>query len=248
MVIHTFGDSHSWNAWDRIEGIKVHHLGAKLCYSVGRDGLDISNFHVNEHDTVIFCFGEIDCRCHVHKHVTEGRTYQDIIDQLVHKYLQRIKETVKDLQVKTCIYNIVPPTRKKDFRCPVLSLVTKGSDDERRSYVLYFNQKLAQGCKDQDFLFFDIYDKYTDADGFINRDLSDDNVHIKDETYLRHFIEKHQLGPIGGLAHKMSIVQIMAYWTIFTVTVGFLSLVVYQIRKHVLRPFKNVSVAISNAG
>ena len=79
MQIHTFGDSHSYSGWERIKNIKIniHHLGPILAYSFGRDGLSRNNianscFNVNENDIVIFCFGEIDCRGHVHKHLEPG--------------------------------------------------------------------------------------------------------------------------------------------------------------------------------
>ena len=93
MVIHTFGDSHSCNGWRDIPNIKMHHLGAKLCFSIGRDGINIKNkrYKVNVGDTVIFCFGEIDCRCHIRKHITESADYKQIIDAIVNNYFTQIK-------------------------------------------------------------------------------------------------------------------------------------------------------------
>ena len=79
--IHTFGDSHSSNIhshWGYINipgiNIKCNHIGSRLMYTFGKLGfnlLNIRNYGVKENDTVIFCFGEIDCRNHVHKHITE---------------------------------------------------------------------------------------------------------------------------------------------------------------------------------
>ena len=43
MVIHTIGDSHSHNGFARIPGIMIHHIGAKLCFSIGRDGFIIKD-------------------------------------------------------------------------------------------------------------------------------------------------------------------------------------------------------------
>lgn len=54
--IHTIGDSHSRFGWEGI-GINIHHIGPKLCYSVGRDGLNLIEYGVSEGDTVVFCFG-----------------------------------------------------------------------------------------------------------------------------------------------------------------------------------------------
>jgi len=86
MTVHTFGDSHSHYGFKKINNIKINWIGPMLCYTLGNkglDGLNISNFDVNENDTVIFCFGEIDCRAHIYRFVNETTTYEEIIDKIV---------------------------------------------------------------------------------------------------------------------------------------------------------------------
>jgi hypothetical protein len=71
MTIHTIGDSHSGHGWSNIIN---HPLGAVLCYSFGQKKLNICNickFNIKDGDTIVFCLGEIDCRCHIHKYITE---------------------------------------------------------------------------------------------------------------------------------------------------------------------------------
>jgi hypothetical protein len=36
--------------------------------------------------------------------------------------------------------------------------------------------------------FFDIYNKYTDKFGYLNKELSDGNVHINNGVYIQEFI------------------------------------------------------------
>jgi len=46
MSIHTFGDSHAskfHSRWDNYDNIKTHHLGHILCYSFGKEILNICN-------------------------------------------------------------------------------------------------------------------------------------------------------------------------------------------------------------
>jgi len=194
MVLHTFGDSHALNGWGGITNIQKHHLGAKLCFSIGRDGINIKDgYNVNNGDTVIFCFGEIDCRCHIHKHITETNNYKQIIDTIVNNYFIQIQKAVNTFdRVKTVIYNVVPPIQKyntvENPSYPYL-----GTDEERKSYVLYFNEKLKQKCIEYNFVFFDIYNKYIDTNGFLNKMLSDDNVHIRHGVYIKEFIENNLL-------------------------------------------------------
>lgn len=189
MAIHTFGDSHSYYGWKDVPNVLTHHLGAKLCFSVGRDGINIKDgFNVNNGDTVIFCFGEIDCRCQIHKHITDSNDYKKIIDDVVDNYFAKIKIAVDYFDnLTTAIYNVVPPIQKhntiENESYPFL-----GTDNERKSYVLYFNEKLQQKCNEYKFIFVNIYNDYVDENGFLNKSLSDGSVHINDGTFLIRFI------------------------------------------------------------
>jgi hypothetical protein len=195
MTIHTIGDSHSHNGWSVITN---HHLGPRLCYSFGRDKLnfcDIRNFNIQDGDTIIFSLGEIDCRCHVNKHINETTNYEDIIDNIVYNYIEAIKLNIEISQLKLkniCVYNIVPPIQKHNTHenpdQPYL-----GSDDERKNYVLYFNKKLKEKCSENNYIFFDIYNNYIDENGFLRKDLSDDNVHIREGKYITNFINKNDI-------------------------------------------------------
>jgi hypothetical protein len=190
MSIHTFGDSHAMFGFNKIKDIKVHYTYSMLCYSFGSEKLNrlnIKNFQVKDEDTVIFCLGEIDCRCHIHKHITPDRTYQMIIDDIVENYFDAINLNKTS---KVCVYNVLPPVHK--LTTPGnRDLPYLGTDEERKTYVLYFNSKLREKCIENNFIFIDIYDKYTDEDGYLNKKLSDGIVHISDESYLREFIDKH---------------------------------------------------------
>jgi hypothetical protein len=195
MSIHTFGDSHSLHGWGST--ILKHHLGPLLAYSFGRENLnrcDIRNFNIKNGDIIIFCLGEIDCRCHVHKHVTDTNTYQNSIDTIVNKYFEaiQINVTISQLELKhVCVYNIVPTRENPNYydlngNVPFAHV---GNSEERKNYTLYFNKKLKEKCIENNYIFFDVYDKYCDQNGFLNLSLSDGTVHIKeDSVYIHKFI------------------------------------------------------------
>lgn len=193
MSIHTIGDSHSGNGWS---GIVQHHLGPLLCYSFGKEKLsrcDIRYYDLNDGDSIVFCLGEIDCRCHIHKHISETHRYQDIIDYIVKNYFEAIALNISVCNAnlkKVCIYNVVPPVQKYNtVESPEYPYL--GSDEERKSYVLYFNKKLKENCIERGYLFFDVYDKYTDENGFLKKELSDGNVHILDGSHIQAFLQEH---------------------------------------------------------
>jgi hypothetical protein len=195
MSIHTIGDSHSGFGWS---GIIQHHLGAVLCYSFGKEKInrcDIRNFNIKDGDTIVFCLGEIDCRCHIHKHVTQTTTYQDIINNIVNNYFEAIELNVSISQIKLkniCVYNVVPPVQKyNNWENPEYPYL--GSDLERKQYSLYFNQKLKEKCIEKNYIFFDIYNNYIDENGFLRKDLSDGNVHIGNGIYISNFIKENNL-------------------------------------------------------
>tara|TARA_B110000483_G_C17978459_1_gene458765 strand:- start:103 stop:705 length:603 start_codon:yes stop_codon:yes gene_type:complete len=195
-MIHTFGDSHASNTisgWKDCNDIITHHLGAKLCYTFGREILnlcDIRKYDINDGDSLIFCFGEIDCRCHVHKHITATTSYRDVIDSIIDSYITAININIynSDINFKNiCIYNVVPPIERyntyENIEQPYL-----GSDQERKQYVLYFNEILRDKCNENKWVFFDIYNKYIDNNGYLNKQLSDGNVHIKNGIHIQAFI------------------------------------------------------------
>ena len=148
--------------------------------------------NIQNGDTIIFCFGEIDCRCHIHKYVNSTKAYQSIIDDIVEKYFDAIALNISVSPVlfkNVCVYNVVPPIHEhntpQNEEYPCL-----GTDQDRKNYVLYFNKKLKEKCSQNNYIFFDIYDKYADSDGFLIKDLSDGHNHIKDGKYIQEFIDE----------------------------------------------------------
>lgn len=192
-VIHTIGDSHSKYGWEHIPTIQIHHLGPKLCYSVGRDGIDISNeFNINNGDVVVFCFGEIDCRCHVHKHLTDSVDYKKVIDDIVEKYFEKIKIAVSAFDnLKTAVYNVVPSIEKFSWTGEDVWYPFLGTNEERKIYVRYFNEKLKQTCETYNFVFFDVFDKYTDANGYLDPKIIAEGVHIGNPIYIQECLNTH---------------------------------------------------------
>lgn len=190
MIIHTFGDSHAsaqfshWGKHD-ISGVEIHahHIGGRLMYTFGRGRrsvLDIRRFGVQDGHTVVFCFGEIDCRNHVHKHITPERGYEAVVGDLATNYLAAIRENVAGFDnLGVCVYNVLPPRHYMPLASshpfPYL-----GSDAERKAYTLELNHRLKGLCAEHGYTYFDLYDAACDADGFLNPDMSDGCGHLVD--------------------------------------------------------------------
>ena len=64
-----------------------------------------------------------------------------------------------------------------------------GTDDERVWYTQKMNKLIQQKCILYGYVYFNPYEKYTDAYGCLKYELSDTICHIKDNSYILHEIE-----------------------------------------------------------
>ena len=167
MTIYTIGDSHCtkrFSAWGDCSNLTDIWLGAVLCYSFSKKRLkkfDIRKFNIKNNSTLIFCFGEIDCRCHIHKYITPKNSYQNIIDDIVSSYIETIKfqMEISGLTFKNIsIYNVPPPVKQLEGMYENKDFPFLGSNDERRDYTLYFNKILKEKCNENNWIFFDVFD------------------------------------------------------------------------------------------
>lgn len=196
MKIHTIGDSHCYAGWNKIRGVNCHHLGPVLAYSFGRDKLarfNIKDMKINENDIVIFCFGEIDCRIHVDKYITAARDYKEVIEEIVLLYISGIDANVAQYNtLNVCVYNVVPPPEHPIIDTNGGIYSSRGTPEERKQYVQYFNTILARECAIRNYIFIDIYKYYTNKKGFLNTELSDGWVHINESNPLKYILNKTQ--------------------------------------------------------
>lgn len=196
-TIHTFGDSHSMFGWKDVKtmNVKVNHLGPRLMYTFGKEQdrlVNLSNYPLSNGDKIIYCFGEIDCRCHVNKFINNETSYEEIIDKLVDSYIDAIKNNTKfytGKDITTCVFSIVPPVKNvKTNNNPEYPFL--GSDEERKAYHTYMNQKIEEYCIRSSIVYFDVTSEYEDSDKFLIPDLSDMICHIRDPKGIEKIIKK----------------------------------------------------------
>ena len=180
-TIYTIGDSHCWHAWLKVPNVITKTMGPMTMHSLGLSKpLLIKD--LPKDSPIVFCWGEIDCRCHVHKY----QPWKETIDVLVKNYIDTITLNAK-INKNILIFNVIPPPRKKTAQessgFPFL-----GTDEERLSYVKYMNKLLSES----EYPFIDVYDKYSESDGFLKMELSDYHVHVEDEKYLIEWINNNR--------------------------------------------------------
>ena len=183
--LYTVGDSHGWHAWLKIPWVEVTHLGPMTMHMFGQSKpMVAAKIGNDEGKPICLCYGEIDCRFRVHEH----QPWKETINSLVEDFFKVVDENAK-INPKIFIFNILPPPRRDHLPDPKgnPSFPFLGSDDERLTYVTYMNNLLRANSK---YPLLDVYKHYCDEDGFLNMEMSDSHVHIKDEKPLKEAVEK----------------------------------------------------------
>jgi len=182
MKFHTVGDSHSLIPWSSVvvPGIEIvtHHLGSKTMYGFGRDRLfccDFKRLGIAEGEDVCFCFGEIDCRVHVHLH--PGATARTVA-----RYFEAIEmNIVRYWPRDVFLMAVVPPRR-------VPRAIHYGSDYDRLAYTHVVNDMLEEGCRDRGFRFIDVGPWCRDDKGFMRDEVADKRTHLADPKPLEMYL------------------------------------------------------------
>jgi hypothetical protein len=195
-MIYFYGDSHASKSF---KNLTLNHINlyqnSITMHRIGRDN-KIINFNNNCHDNnsfICFVYGEVDCRCHIQRQINLGRNEDDIIDELVSKYFETIKNNVI-IYGKIVIVAIIPTTQQNELESihgPILhEYPFVGTDENRVRYTKKMNELMNKYCKKKNYIFFNPYDEYTREDGTLKYELSDTYGHLGQNVYfLEQFIE-----------------------------------------------------------
>lgn len=191
-----FGDSHSENNYVMdlyyknflYKGYEfnINYLGPITMHRIGRDGLDflnIKNFNFNKDDCVIFCFGEIDVRCHIIKQSEKQNiSFDEVIEDLVKRYIKTIIDNrVINGGKKFFVTSITPPADLENNQMATYY----GSLLDRIEITKKLNFLLRQYCINNEIIYLDFYNFMSTNNGELNKEISDGMVHIdKSKNYM----------------------------------------------------------------
>lgn len=200
-TIHVIGDSHGFFCFNNQESLItknensafvyaknnmnimfpfcIHWLESRTMFRVGRDniaGLNIKQFGVQEHDVVVFVFGEVDVRCHIGKQRDEkNRNEDEVIDSLATSYIATIKNNMMNYTSLKCVIMSVVPPSDKGFNPSYPFYDTLAN---RVQLTQKLNERLKNKCDLNGIYFLDTYSIFAQADGSLDQSLSDGIVHI----------------------------------------------------------------------
>lgn len=195
MSIFAIGDSHSIFFWNS-EIIKEHWVsfaGLPLTwYQLINRGLDIYNigtklgnghekYNIKTGDFVLFCYGWNDIQKNIYRYAKDN--YKSEIEHLINKYGELLKNYKNKYNITPIIQNIMPNPLKE-------SKSINGDADVRNMYIKYANQYLFKYCKDNNILFFNVYDLVADENGYLKNIYTKDKIHLDyDNVFLRKTID-----------------------------------------------------------
>ena len=96
-MLYIFGDSHACASF---KNLQVPHenmyQNSITMFRIGRDNT-IINYNLDmdiTRNTILLCYGEVDCRCHIGKQVNLGRNEDTVINELVSDYFKTITNNI----------------------------------------------------------------------------------------------------------------------------------------------------------
>jgi len=194
MKNYTIGDSHADYSFRGIIEDRVN-IGAKTMHGVRKDKIDFNKIlnerfnNINYDSFVIFCFGEIDMRCHIYNHIKEGSKESDVIEELVNDFVNHIKEQKKFFN-RIGILSITPPA-SSSWTAPNYEYPFRGTDQDRARYTIVANSFLKEACLKNNIDFIDVYNYYSDENGILLKHFSDGSVHIGNTIYVLEELRRH---------------------------------------------------------
>ncbi len=194
-MLYTIGDSHSHFTFHDIPEVKSFWLGPWTMYRIGRDSVKFKEHGVPVNSTLLTCFGEIDARCHVQPQaIKRNISIDEVIYELVTNYINALMINAADYKI--AVMSVVPPAYLKTVaNNPDFPFI--GNDIERSEITKKMNTILEEHCKNNDILFFNIYNLYADTNGMLPSEFSDwcDGFgnHIKVTNLVRSELIKNDL-------------------------------------------------------
>jgi hypothetical protein len=184
MRFYVIGDSHSAYSFVNVPNVISCHVGPITMHRIGRGTMTIS---LPNDGWWIFCFGEIDVRCHIYKQIEKGRLEDEVIQTLVTHYIHTLTVLAENHSIG--VMSIVPPMRysveKNNSEYPFI-----GTDEDRARYTRKMNELLIHACSLHGWLYLDLYHLYVDEHGFLPEELSDGTVHIGNTERIRRYMQE----------------------------------------------------------
>ena len=180
-MIHVIGESHAESFNGHTTYFVTHVIPSVTAYNLVEEHSTsdsrrkvkevVNRIHPNE--TLLFVFGEIDCRVHIfNKYMQNECTIP--LSQYISDTVKRYMQFLKELDRKIIVANIPPA----GYELNVMNFPFFGSPKDRALISKTYNLMLKQKCDTEDIPFIDIFDKVVLPNGLANPEYLRDQVHF----------------------------------------------------------------------
>lgn len=168
---------------------QVFRIGAALAYNLCEYGTKMRSKEVLSvllerqaqppiippKSTLLFCFGEIDCRAHILKRQSiDNSELTSIVNDVVERYFS-VLEHYYQMGYSIIVWNVVP-TSRNESKNPEYPAI--GTCEERNNVTRLFNSRLSELCDEKGLLFLDIFNQLLLPDGLQDMKYYMDDVHL----------------------------------------------------------------------
>lgn len=179
-MIHIIGDSHALT-FDGAPDVRCHWLGAATAMNAWKKNKRIMEIINSNHGEFWFCFGEIDCRIHIHNKSQEtGVLEYVLINSTIDCYLNYI-ESMKNYAKLSIL--AIPPQGLEDN---IYNYPFYANRKHRQEITDFYNATLERSCWEHSLRFIDIW--YNNASMirslWDSHDFKEDKCHIKNEVVI----------------------------------------------------------------
>lgn len=181
-ITYVIGDSHS-NLYLNYKNFLVYHLGPATANSLHKNKSKTNSNKkikkiiqkINRKDWIILIFGEIDCRIHIYpRSVKNKEKIEKTILTTIKNYGKIIKQIKKKHGKKLIICGVPPTSTQKN----IYKIENYPNLKIRCKITKNFNINLKKFCYKNKINFLDIYTKFKNDSGCINKKYTTDSVHL----------------------------------------------------------------------
>lgn len=161
------------------------HWVSTTMHVIGKSSLEVlnfKNFGVQNGEIVLLHFGGIDAyHGHIERQYMVGRDLNEIVETLAQDFIETIITNQKNYdQLKIVIMAVLPPCILAHNKNAFTKHITNMSYEYFVALAnRTLNNVLANHCKINNFLFFNVNSLFEDARGILRHELSDGEHHVK---------------------------------------------------------------------
>ena len=202
-MIYCFGDSHVsfFSGRDAIQPVvpgssddllpffRTFHVGPALAYNLIKEGtqtrgrekvLETLAEKVPPGSRVLLCFGEIDCRSHLLRHVWKENASMESVALTCAEHYTRFASELQEKGYEPIVYNAVPSRHENTRRdkWDKADYPSIGTHLERNKITALFNQSAEKICQDKQIHFLSNYPALITSSGKTRQQFYMDRIHL----------------------------------------------------------------------